>query len=482
MIPSRAFACATLGALVVGGCVTYPSAEETFSGVQDMVGQRGLEHIVWNRGSEADDEVARSVHELLARELTVDAAVQVALLNNRELQATYEDLGIAQADLVQAGLLSNPFLMVEVRFPSHPKIPLEIDVGQDFLDVLLRPLRQRVGTAEFEGARQRVADAVVQLGTRVRVAFFALQGAEQVRDLRSTVAYAAEASADAARRLHDAGNVTDLALANEQAELGQARLDLAQAEADEAAAREDLTVLLGLWGEDAKFTLAPKLPDLPKDEVSSENLESLAMTQRLDLAAVWSDVRATALALGLQDYAALQPGVEASFHVEREPDGTTTSGPSLSIPIPVFDTGRAARERAQAMFRQNQQRYAALAVEIRSSVRRVRDRMLAARNRAQFYRDDMVPLRTAIVDQTQLEYNAMLVGVFQLVQAKQAEIDAGRSYVEALQDYWIARAELQAAVGGRFESAAVPPQPEPETPAQPTPPEPEHTEHHHPGA
>lgn len=481
MNSSRAFACAALAALTAGGCVTYPSPDETFSGVEDLVGQRGIEHVVWNRGSEADAEVGQAVHALLQHELTVDDAVQVALLNNRELQATYEDLGIAQADLVQAGLLSNPFIMGEVRFPSHPKTPFEIDVGADFLDVLLRPLRKRVGTAQFEGSRLRVANAVVQLATQVRVAFFVLQGAEQVRDLRRTVAYAAEASADASRRLHDAGNVTDLEFANEQAALGQARLDLAQAEADEAAAREDLTVLMGLWGEDAQFTVAMKLPDLPADEVAPENLESLAMTQRLDLGAAWSDVRAAALELGLQDYAALQAGVEATFHVEREPDGTTTSGPSLSIPIPLFDTGRAARERAQAVFRQRQQRYAALAVEIRSSVRRTRDRLLAARNRAQFYRDEMVPLRTAIVDQTQLQYNAMLVGVFQLLQAKQAEIDAGRSYVEAMQDYWIAHAELQEVVGGRL-GDVVPAQPEAETPAQPAQPEPEQTEHHHPGA
>lgn len=471
---------AAFGVLLPGGCVSYPAPEETFSGVQDLVGKRGLERIVWNRDHDVEAEVTRLVHDLLRQELTVDVAVQVALLNNRELQATYEDLGIAQADLVQAGLLSNPFLTLEVRQPSHPRTPFEIDLGLDFLDALLRPLRKRVGEARFEAARLRVAEAVVELATRVRVAFIALQGAQQVRDLRRTVAYAAEASADSARRLHEAGNVRDLDLANERAALGQARLDLAQADVDEAVAREELTVLLGLWGEDASFSVATRLPDLPAEEVPAAPLESLAMSQRLDLAAAWADVRASALALGLEDYAALQPGAEATLHVEREPEGTTTTGPAVSLPIPLFDTGRAARERARAVLRQAQQHYVGLAVQIRSEVRLRRDRLLAARNRALFYRDQMVPLRSSITAQTQLEYNAMLVGVFQLLQAKQAEIDAGRAWVEALRDYWVARAELLEAVGGRFGEAEPTEQPAPATP-EPEP-EPEQTDHHHPGA
>jgi cobalt-zinc-cadmium efflux system outer membrane protein len=467
-----------LAAALEGGCVTYPSEEDTFRGVQDLVAARGIERIVWNRGSEADAEVERAVEELLQPELTVEAAMQIALLNNRRLQATFEELGIAQADLVQAGLLSNPVFMGEVRFPPHPHTPYELDVSQDFLDVLLRPLRKQVAEAQFEGVKLQVAQAVIELASQVRAAYFTLQGAEQALDMRRSIALAFEASADAARRLHDAGNITELELANEQAALGEARIGLAEAEVVALDAREALVSLLGLWGARTEFSVAPRLPDLPLQEIPPEDIESLAVSQRLDLAGSWAEVEALAHALGLEDYAAWRQGIEGTVHVEREPGGATTIGPSLAIPIPLFDDGTAARARAFALLRQGEQRHAALAVEIRSEARRARARMFSARQRAEFYRDDLLPLRSAIVDQTQLEYNAMLVGVFQLLQARRAEIEAGQASIDALRDYWIERTALERAVGGRLAEAGVSPAPEPPPERVPAP---ENTEHHHPG-
>ncbi len=467
-----------LAAALAGGCVTYPSDDDTFRDVQDMVAKRGVERITWNRGSTEDVAADRAVEDLLHEELTVEAAVQIALLNNRRLQATFEELGIAQADLVQAGLLSNPIFTGEVRLPPHPHTPFELDVSQDFLDVLLRPLRRQVAEAQFESVKLRVAQAVIELASQVRTAFFDLQSAEQALEMRHSITLAFEASADVARRLHDAGNITDLALANEQAALGEARIELAEAEEDALEDREALVSLLGLWGPRTEFSVGSRLPDLPAQEVALEGVETLAVTQRLDLAGAWAEVEALAHGLGLEDYAAWRQGIEAALHAEREPEGTTTTGPSLSIPIPLFDDGTAARARALALYRQGEQRYAALAVEIRSEVRRARARMLSARQRAEYYRDDLLPLRSAIVDQTQLEYNAMLVGVFQLLQAKRAQVEAGHAFIEALRDYWIERNELERAVGGRLADSGE------ASPAEPAPaeePPPADTKHHHPG-
>src|SRR5688572_31413757 len=91
----------------LSGCARVPR-EAGFSDVRKTVEQRTGQQVHWNQGSEADQRAAQSVRELLAAELTADAAVQIALLNNQSLQATYEDLGIAQAELVEAGLLRNP--------------------------------------------------------------------------------------------------------------------------------------------------------------------------------------------------------------------------------------------------------------------------------------------------------------------------------------------------------------------------------------
>jgi cobalt-zinc-cadmium efflux system outer membrane protein len=423
--------------------------------VQALLGEHGVERVHWNRGTEADAEVAKSVQAMLDEELTADTAVQIALLEYEGLQATYEELGIAQADLVQAGLLANPIFIGEIRFPGHPSEPLELDISQDFLSIFMMPLRKRVASAELEAAKLRVADAVLAHAARTRAAFYTLQGAQQMLEMRSEVSLATDASAEAAERYHEAGNLTDLELASEKAIASQAMLEVSMAEEAVFDAREELLLCMGSWSAETSIHVGSRLPDLPESETPAEDLEKLALTRRLDFLAARADVETMAQALGIQRYAMLEPGVVVTGHLEREPDGTTTIGPSLEIPIPLFDQGQAARARGWSMLKQSEARYAALSAEIRSEVRRARNRMLTSRSRTEYYRSVLLPLRETIVEQTQLEYNAMLTGVFQLLQTKQAAIETGRTYIEALRDYWLSRTELERAVGGRLENQSV---------------------------
>jgi cobalt-zinc-cadmium efflux system outer membrane protein len=434
---------------LVGGCVAVPK-DAGFRDVRAEVAQRTGRRVDWNQGTAADRAVADAIRTMLRDELTADMAVQIALLNNQTLQATYEDLGIAQAELVEAGVLKNPTFSAEVRFPKSPQLPFEFDVTQSFLDLLYLPMRKRVAAAAFEAEKLRVTHEVLEVVARVKTAFYRAQGAAQLIEMRKSIAQATDASYDAATRLHDAGNVTDLALAQERALHEQARIDLAKAEAEALDAREELTALMGLWGADVAWTTAPRLPDVPQADVPEQGLESLAVSNRLDLAAARRQLEATARGLGLTQSTALFSEVNVFAHFERDSDGTKTLGPGIELPLPIFNQGQPAVAAAEARLRQSQRRYAALAVEIRSQVRRARNKMAAARDRAGYYGRVVVPLRHEIVQQTQLQYNAMGVGIFQLLEAKRDEIDSGREYVEALTDYWVARSELERAVGGRL--------------------------------
>jgi cobalt-zinc-cadmium efflux system outer membrane protein len=268
--------------------------------------------------------------------------------------------------------------------------------------------------------------------------------------MRRTVAAATEASAAAARELRRAGNITELQLAAEESLAGQARLDLASAESEVVQDRERLNVLMGLWGPDTQWRLAGRLPELPADEVAAGGLESHAVAERPDLAAAGQAVAAAAQALGLTRATQLFPDATVGAHFEREPGGEKTFGPSIEFPIPLLDQGQAKAARGLALLRQARRRYEAAAVEARSQVRAAYARMLAARQRAEYYRRQVLPLYGRILEQTERQYNAMQVGVFALLQAKQSQIDAGRSYIEALRDYWVARTELEKAVGGRL--------------------------------
>ena len=441
---------AVVGFALLSGCASAPRGAG-FDDVRKSISSRTGYEVRWNRDSDADPQIAAAIHGLLGREITVDDAVRVALLDNQNLQATYEELGIAQAELVEAGLLKNPTLGFDLRFPRYraPLFPYDVDVTESFIDLLAMPIRKAAAGAAFEATRQRVIDEVLKTVADVKAAFYRAQGAEQFVEIRRSVLAATSASYDAAAGLHDAGNITDLALAGERALNEQARIDLAKAERARLEAREELNALMGVWGPDAAaWSVRPRLPEVPETEVDVAHLESLAVSRRADIAAARQDVISAGQNLGLTRSTALFPDASVGATLEQDADGEFTAGPSFRIPLPLFNQGQPAIAAAEARFRQSRRRYLAMAVAARAQVRRARNDLLAARDLAEYQARVIVPLRHQIVQQSQLQFNAMQLGIFDLLQSKQAEIDAGREYVQALQSYWVAHAELERAVGG----------------------------------
>lgn len=435
-----------LGLLLLwAGDAVAGNLDRSFDDVSGLVFSRTGKRVQWNRGTAQDAEAEGYVRAQVKRPLTASTAVQIALLNNHELQATYEEIGLAQADLIEAGLLKNPLFTIERRFPGQA---FEADLLGDFIDLLFLPLQKRAAAAQLEAAKLRVGAEIIKTAAEVRVAFYENQGNFQLADLAQNVERATAASAEAALQLHQAGNTRSLDLANEEALHVQAKLDLAKMQSAGIEGREKLTRLLGLWGADTRWRVSPRLPDPPGNESGLSDLESRAISQRLDLAAFKQQTLSEARRLGFARFQEISQGFEAGVHYEREKDGQSSTGPSLNLPIPFFNFGQAAKVRTEAKVRQSQQRYLALAVEIRSEVRSARDRMVLARQRVDYAQSTALPLRRRVVDESQLQYNAMQISLFDLLKAKQEEISTGREYVEALRDYWVARAELEKAVGG----------------------------------
>lgn len=437
----------TIFLLTAGSVVScaHVDPNPAFRELANTVHLRTGKRVQWNRGSAEDAQAQAAVGSLLSRPLTADSAVQIALLNNRNLQATYEELGIAQADLVEAGLLKNPTFYFERRLPGQAA---EIDLVQEFIDILLLPLRKRIAAAQFEAAKLRVGHEILTTGAEVRAAFYEHQGDQQLVDLRKTVADATERSAETALKMHEAGNLRDLDLASEQATHAQAKIDLAKAQTSAVGSRERLNKLMGAFGTQTSWTVTSRLPELPANDVSISRLESRAIEQRLDLAAARQQLIAEARARGIAPAEAIFQRAEIGSHYEHEIEPRHSTGPSISVPIPIFNQGQPASARANARMRQAEQRYLALAAEIRSDVRATRDKMLLARRQVDYFKSTALPMRTRVTEESQLQYNAMQITPFQLLQAKQEEVKTGADSIEALRDYWIARAELEKAVGG----------------------------------
>ena len=437
--------------VVAGGCAK-PERDAGFEDVHRNVADRIGHEVRWNRGTDEDEQAASAVRGLLRRELDANAAVQVALLSNRDIQATYEQLGVAQADLVQAGLLRNPIFVGDLWFFKYGG-NFELSITQNFIDVFLVGLRKRAAAAAFQASKARVTNAVINLAADARAAFYTYQAAAQTLEMRRSIAAATRSASELAERINAAGNMTDLDLHNERALAAQSQLDLTASEAAVVEARERLNELMGLSGPDTGWTAPARLPDLPAAEASADGIEERAVAESLDLEAAARDVDAARERLGMARPMAVFGDSDVGFTTQAESGGTWGYGPAFSLPIPLFDQGTPAAARAAAELRAAQQRQAALAVRVRARTRAAVARALAARSRARQYKLDVLPLRQQIVEETHREYNGMLVGTFQLLTAKQQQIEAGRQSIEALRDYWLARTELDRLVGGRLPPA-----------------------------
>jgi outer membrane protein, heavy metal efflux system len=446
-----------VGIILLSGCASV-SLNRGFHEVQEAVETRAAAQIVWNNGSELDRKAAEKVRSLLDRPLSADDAVQIALLNNRDLQATYSELGVAQADLVQAGLLSNPIFDASVIFPvrggGHPDV--ELGAAMNFLNIFYIPLRKRVAAARFEETKTRISGSVLDFAGRVRTAFYNYEADQQMLELRRTIVQALGASFELTRRLHEAGNLSDLDFARERAQLEAGKLALRSAEVSVRQSHEELNVMMGLWGEQIRWQSPGRLPDIQDLPDDMKDLERLALERSTDIAAARQRWMTEGEQLGLTRWTVLLPEFSAGPNAERE-DGAWQVGPKLDVLIPLFDQGQARSTRTVAELRRIEHEYYALAVRIRSQARATRDRLEAAADRALYFRDILLPLRERIVSESQLQYNAMQLSPLELLRAREQQIESAVSYIGALRDYWLAQADLGQILSGRLPTSAVAP-------------------------
>jgi cobalt-zinc-cadmium efflux system outer membrane protein len=439
------------------GCASV-APERGHERVAALVEQRTGHKTRWEKGPPDDARVAEWVDKTAAAGLTRARAVEVALVNSPELTAMYEDLGISQADMVQAGRLKNPSLGAEIGLPVTDRgfSELRVSLVQDFLDLFVLPLRRQIAREQFEADTLRVAHRALEVAAEAEKAFIAVQATSELLALRHTVLEAAQSTAELSDRQFEAGNLSPLDHATERAAYEQARLDLAREELELLEARERVNRRLGLWGASTSWRLAETMPAVPAAEPALEHLEAVAIRQRLDVASARTQAELLARAVGLARSTRLFGRLEIGVDAHRDPDGPRVIGPNLVIELPIFDQRQGVIARLEAQRRQQERRLAGLAIDARSEVRLADARLRAARQMVLHYRDHLLPLRKVVAEQSLLHYNGMFISLYQLVTAKQAELDARRGYVEAARDYWTARAELTRALGGSL-PLAVPP-------------------------
>lgn len=394
------------------------------------------------------------IDELLGQPLTPDAAVELALLNNRGLQARLAGLGLAEADLVQAGRLRAPRWGFG-RLAGGGIVEIERSIVFDVLGWLTMPSMHALEQQRFERAQFDAARDAVLLAANTRSAYMDAVAAKQLAAYFEQVKEAADASHELAQRMAQLGNFSALARMREQAYAADALTDLSRARQQTITARERLTRLLGLPGERAGFVLPERLPDLPAQPADPRYTERIAIDRRLDMMIARHDVEASARSLGLTRITRYVDVFELSLRNRDETASPRANGGDVELSLPIFDFGSVANARAESIYMQAVHRAAETALNARSQVRETHAAYRTAYELARYYRDEIVPLRKRISDENLLRYNGMLISVFDLLADSREQVRAVAGYVQALRDFWIADTQLQTAMTAG--SAAEPP-------------------------
>jgi outer membrane protein TolC len=430
------------GALLAG-CATF-SDDGGFRDVATATRERLNQEVQWPRTEAEQETVTARVRALLEKPLDADAAVQIALLNNRGLQASFAQLGIAEADLVRAGRLPNPAISVTNLHGES-----ERGVHFDLSSVLALPFASRIEDKRFAQTKLAIAGDVLSLAAQTRRAYFTAVAARETAVYMEQVKLAAEASAELAQRMARTGNWSNLEQAREQVFYAEATAQLARARQAALAAREQLTRLLGLWGQDIQFQLPERLPALPELPQERAGAEQTAIMRRLDVLMARREVESLADSLGLTKATRFVNVLEVGY-LNNSEAGT---GFEVRFELPLFDFGQARVVKAEAIYLQAFNRAAEIAINARSEAREAYAGYRTAYDIAKHYRDEIVPLRKKISEENLLRYNGMLISVFELLADAREQVRTVNSYIEALREFWFADSELEMTLTGKSPGA-----------------------------
>lgn len=439
--PHRLVAMTTL--LLLGGCASITQGNG-FSAVQDLTQPALKKELRWIKSESDAEKVNAEIKKTLSEPLGVEGAVQIALLNNRGLQASYNGLGISAAQMVSAITPPNPgFSFTRMK---GERLELERAITIDILGLLTLPIKALVEDRRWEQAKLQTANQVFKIAAETRTAYYDAVAAEQLLAYTEQIKLAAEASAEMARRLGQTGAYSRMQQAREHAFYSDIMGKVVRARQSAASKRERLIRLLGLWGERTAFKLPQKLPDLPKSLSEQGDIEAKAITQRLDIRIAKLEVEGLARSYGLTQATRFINVLEGGVQDRREKGEPRAKGYEIQISVPIFDFGTTAVAHAENTYLQAVNHLQETAVNARSEVRESYENWRLNYDLAQHYQQNIVPTRSLIAEEQLLHYNGMLVGVFELLADAREQITSVMEAIEAQRDFWISDAELQVAM------------------------------------
>ena len=441
---ARAFIC--LLPLTLLGCANF-SADGGLNRVSELSRERigySVPHVLNTTNSST---VEARISTLLSATLSSDSVVEITVLNHPRLRVALADLGIAEADLVQAGRIRNPGFSFG-RLSGNGEVEIDRAIMFDLSGLLSMPLRRAIEERRFAQTQLQTALHIVRLATDTRRAYFQAVAAQQSLVYMKQVDQAAQASSELAERMSKAGNWGKLEQARELAFRHEVAVQLARAEHNVNATHERLVRLLGLGDSHQALKLPERLPDLPAALKRIDEIETQALAQRLDVQVAKLDTESTAKSLGLTRATRFVNAFEVGYQNKSASNASLAEGYQVEFSLPLFDWGQARVRRAESVYMRSFYRAADVAIQARSEAREGYGSYRTNFDIARQYRDEIIPARKRISDEVLLRYNGMLSSVFELLADARAQITSINLAIDAQRDFWIAESELNFVVNG----------------------------------
>ena len=441
-----------LAATVLTGCASV-AIDENFAEVERFAREQTGSEVRWLRSDPEREAMRTEVDRLLAQPLAIDDAVRIALGYSPAFQSLLAEAAVASADATGSARIGNPVFTFERLFRSGAE-GRELDIGRSLslslFDLLFLPAR--LEQAEFRQQQTRLQSSIALLSTvtEVRQAWVDAVAARQVARYREEVATAAGTAAELARRMQATGNFSRLQRAREQALAAEETANLIRARQNATAAREALIQRLGLTPSQAQALRLPdQLPALPEAPIDEATAGAALLDNRLDVRIARTDLERTAKSLGLTQVTSVVNGLHVAGVRNSETGESSQRGFEVELPLPLFDFGDAARASSEARYLSAFNRTLEVANNASSQVRVAYEGYRSAYDLARHYRSEVVPLRQNITEESVLQYNGMLIGVFELLAAARSQSASAVQAIEAERDFWRAEAALKASLLGQ---------------------------------
>lgn len=441
---------ALISMFALSGCATF-SPDGGMAVVAGVAGETIKKDVVSIRGGE-DAEWARSaVQRLLRRPLTVDTAVQVALLNNRGLQAAYNELALAEVDFVQESLPPNPTFSIS-RIAGNGALEIERQVVGDILALATLPFRSEIARQRFQQAQLRAVLETLRLAADVRRSYYRTVAANELVGLLTDAKSTAESTAKLAQKLGETGSLNKLDQAREQVFYAETTADLASTRQEATSSRERLARLMGLWGSDLSFRMPETLPTLPRRPLSLPGIEVDAVAHRIDLQIARIELAALAKSLNLTEATRFVTLLDIAGIDKKTRDSGSPPfrerGFDIQFQIPIYDGGEVRVRQAAETYNQAFNRLTEKAVNVRSEARDAYRVYRSTYDIAGQWQREVLPLRKIITEEMQLRFSSMQVDVFALLVEARQRIAALRAAIDAKRNFWLAQSDLTTAING----------------------------------